>query len=282
MSDETMEGTDRRIRLGKLLSQRGIASRRKAEELIRAGLVSLNGQVVTELGTTVDPAADHIKVDGRTLPPEPPKRYFVLYKPRGMVTTRDGEKGRPSVMDLLEDMNLRVEPVGRLDFNAEGALVLTNDGDLANRLSRPSVSIPKRYLAKVYRTPSESDLAAIERGVTFPEGKSRPAKARVVEQTDTDNAWVEITVTEGGPRIVQRIFGQLGHPVSKLRRESFATISIRGLERGQLRELTKEEISRLEDIANGMAPKRAGRGWRGKGFAKPKKVAERKPRRKSP
>ena len=258
------------VRLGKLIAQRGVASRRGAEALIESGDVTVNGHVIKQPGTTVNPNTDHVRVEGRPLPPEPKKVYLVLYKPRGMTTGPD-EKDRPSVIAMLEGMGLKVDPVGRMEFNTEGALILTNDGDLAYQLTRPHLAVPKRYLAKVYRTPSPKDLAAIERGVNFAEGRSKPAKARVLEQTDKDNAWVEVTVTESGQRVVQRILEQLGHPVSKLRRESYATISIRGMERGQIRELNGEELARLMDVAGGVNPKRAGKNWRKPGFAKPKK-----------
>jgi 23S rRNA pseudouridine2605 synthase len=275
-----MESADRPdatgVRISKLLAQRGVASRRQAEKLVLEGEVTIDGQVVTELGTRVDPDQVRIRVSGEPLPGEPKKVYYLFYKPRGMVTGRDDEHGRQSVRALLDEMNLRVDPVGRLDYNTEGALLLTNDGDLAHQLNQPSLAVPKRYLAKVYRTPSDRDIAAIERGVIFPKGRSRPAKARVIEQTDTENAWVEITITESGPRIVQQILTQLGHPVSKLRRESFATLSIRGMERGQIRELLPAEVSRLKDLAGGVAPKRAGRGWRGPGYAKPSKPRNRR------
>lgn len=275
------ERTDGRVRLGKLIAQRGVASRRGAEQLVADGSVSVNGTVVTEPGTLVNPETDRVRVDGRGLPPEPQRRYFLLYKPRGMVVAKDEEKGRPSVADVLEDLDLRVDPVGRMEFNTEGALLLTNDGDLAHQLTHPSRQVPKRYLCKVYRTPSDRDLMSIQRGVTFSEGgRSQPAKARVLETTGKDNAWVEITITESGQRVVQRILTQLGHPPSKIRRESYATLSIRGMERGQVRELTGEEIARIQDIAEGKAPKRAGRSWRKPGFAKPKPKAKRPGSRK--
>jgi 23S rRNA pseudouridine2605 synthase len=195
-----------------------------------------------------------------------------MYKPRGCITGRDDPQGRPSVFDVLGDLGTKVEPVGRLDFDTEGALVLTNDGDLANALTHPKNQIPKRYLAKVHRSPDERDLTALRDGVFLEDGKTAPAKARVISRTDTENAWVEITVTEGRNRLVRRMLSALGHPVSKLRRESFATLSIRGMERGQVRALTGEEISRLRELALGTRPQRAGRK-RGKGFAKPKPKA---------
>jgi 23S rRNA pseudouridine2605 synthase len=271
------------VRLAKLIAQRGLASRRKAEELIRGGEVSVNGVSVTEVATLVLPT-DRIKVEGRRLPPEPKRVYYLMYKPRGMLTGEDvEEKGRPSLRKLLEELNLRVEPVGRLDFNSEGAVLLTNDGELAHKLSHPSSQVPKRFLVKCYRTPDARDIQLIERGVAFSDGtRSRPAKARVVDTTDKTNAWVEVTITESGQKVVQRILTQLGHPPSKVRRESYATISIRGMERGQIRPLTAQEVSRLRDIAAGIQPKNAGRKWRGEGFARARPKANRGPRKPRP
>jgi pseudouridine synthase len=265
-SPEEAEG---KIRLAKLLAQRGIASRRAAERLIEEGQVTVNGELATGV-VLVDPEVDHVRVEGRPLPPPPRPVYFVLYKPKGCITTRDDPEGRPTVFDLLGDLGTKVESVGRLDFDTEGALLLTNDGDLANALTHPKNQIPKRYLAKVYRTPDDRDLEALRTGVFLDDGKTAPAKARIVERTDTENAWVEITVTEGRNRLVRRMLSTLGHPVSKLRRESFATVSIRGMERGQVRPLTGEEIARLRDLAAGTKPARAGRKSSGKGFAKAK------------
>ena len=231
---EALEGAGARMRLAKLMARRGVASRREAEAMIVAGEVTVNG-VVALVTTQVDPSKDIVKVGGKLLPNPPPKVYFLLYKPRGYITGRDDPEGRPSVLDLLADMPIRVEPVGRLDFDTEGALMLTNDGDLAHQLTHPSHEVPKRYLAKVYRTPNDADLAAIRNGIFLDDGKTAPAKVRLLDTTDKENAWVEITVIEGRYRLIRRLFAQLGHPVSKLRRESFATLSIRGMERGELR-----------------------------------------------
>lgn len=266
------------IRLSKLLAARGVASRREAEELIAEGRVTVNGEVVREV-VPVDPAVDKIRVDGRALPAEPEKVYYLMYKPRGCITGREDPQGRRSVFDLLENLPVRVEPVGRLDFDTEGALLLTNDGELANRLTHPSRKVPKRYLAKVYRTPCERDLRKLREGVYLDDGRTAPAKARVLDATDNGNAWVEITVTEGRYRLIRRMLTQLGHPVAKLRRESFATISVRGLERGQVRRLTASEIKRLQELAAGVKPARAGKK-RGAGFAKPKSDARRRPSRR--
>ncbi|MEQ1565626.1 MAG: pseudouridine synthase [Myxococcota bacterium] len=273
MDDSEVYGgaaADGRVRLAKLLSRRGVASRRAAEKLIEDGHVSVNGEVVTGV-VLVDPDADRIRIDGRPLPSEPDLVYYVMYKPKGCITTRDDPEGRTSVFDVLGELPgvSKIEAVGRLDYDTEGALLLTNDGDLANALTHPKNQVPKRYLAKVYRTPSDRDLTAIREGIFLEDGKTLPARVRVVETTGTENAWIEVTVTEGRNRLVRRMLSTLGHPVSKLRRESFATVTIRGMERGQVRALSGEEIQRLRDLAAGTTPARAGKK-KGKGFAKAK------------
>lgn len=265
MEEETVPAG--KIRLAKLMAQRGVASRRDAERMIDEGDVSVNGEVVTGV-VLVDPEVDHIRIGTRPLPAPQPLVYFLLYKPKGCITGRDDPEGRPSVFDAMGDIGpIKVEPVGRLDFDTEGALILTNDGDLANALTHPKNQVPKRYLAKVYRKPDERDLQAIRDGIFLEDGKTAPAKARIADTTDKTNAWIEITVTEGRNRLVRRMLSKLGHPVSKLRRESFATISIRGMERGQIRTLSGEEVQRLQELAGGVRPQRAGRK-KGKGFAK--------------
>ena len=265
---ELLEGVGARMRVAKLLAKRGVASRREAEGWIAEGQVTVNGELA-EVTTFVDPTTDVVKVNGKPIPAAPPKVYYLMYKPKGYITGRDDPEGRKSVLELLGDTPIRVEPVGRLDFDTEGALLLTNDGDLAHLLTHPSRQIPKRYLVKVYRTPDERDLKAIRDGVFLDDGRTSPARVRVLETTDTENAWLEVTVTEGRYRLIRRMFAQLGHPVSKLRRETFATLTIRGMERGQVRPLTGDEVERLRALAEGRKPQRVAHK-RGKGFAKPK------------
>jgi 23S rRNA pseudouridine2605 synthase len=269
MSEEHMSEAHL-VRLAKLIARRGVASRREAERMIADGEVMVDGQVVkTPIG--VDPRTQVVKVNGQNLPPEPHYVYYVMYKPRGYITGRDDPEGRKGVLDLVDNLPARVEPVGRLDYETEGALLLTNDGELAHQLTHPSRNVPKRYLVKVYRTPDPEKLRLIEEGKVFLEdGPVKNAKARIVESTDSGNTWVEVTVTEGRNRLIRRLFQQLHHPVSKLRRESFATISIRGMERGQVRRLTGAEVQRLHEIAEGKRPQRAGRSLRKKGYALPK------------
>ncbi|MCB9779081.1 MAG: rRNA pseudouridine synthase [Alphaproteobacteria bacterium] len=262
---------DNKERVAKVIAATGLASRREAERLVEDGRVEVNGEVVWHPAHMVDPAVDNVKVDGKPLPEPPPKVYYLLYKPRGYITGRDDPAGRKSVLELAEDLPHRVEPVGRLDFNTEGALILTNDGELANRLTHPSSEVPKRYAVKVWKTPGDKKLDRLRRGVQLDDGRTAPCKIRPLESTDADNTWLEVTVTEGRNRLVRRMFDAIGHPVSKLRRESFATVSIRGMERGQLRPLTGEEIARLQEIGQGKAPAEAGKGFRYKeGFARPK------------
>ena len=270
MSDKpaTPRGAER---LAKVIARAGVASRRGAEQLVESGRVRVNGALVHHPGHPVDPEADKIQIDDRPLPPPAPHAYFVAWKPKGMVTTMDDPEGRTTVQTLLEGLPPGLKPVGRLDFNTEGVLLFTNDGDLAYALTHPKRKVPKRYMAKVWRTPDARTLKRIERGVMLDDGKTAPCRARVVETTDTDNAWVEITVTEGKNHLVRRMLEKVGHPVSKLRRESFATISLRQLDRGRVRALLPEEVARLRDMAAGVEPQVAGRGFRyQKGFARPK------------
>lgn len=259
------------VALARLLAARGLASRRKAERLIFDGLVKVDGRVAEHPAMQVDPETQTIEIDGEGLPEAPPATYYIFFKPRGCITTRSDPDGRRSIFDVLPELPHRVEAVGRLDFDTEGALLLTNDGTLANKLLHPSTEIPKRYAVKVWKTPSERNLENIRNGrVYLEDGRVPPSLVRTLDGTDGGNAWLEITVTEGRNRLIRRLFAQLGHPVSKLRRESFATISIRGMERGQVRSLTAEEIRRLRDLAAGRKPTKAGRLQRKAKWAKPK------------
>ena len=258
-------------RLARLIARSGLASRRAAERLVREGAATVNGHVERDPSAEVDPAADVIRFQGRKVEGRRETQYYLMFKPRGFITSREDPEGRKAVHDLLPKLPARVEPVGRLDFNTEGALLFTNDGDLAHRLTHPSYHVPRRYLAKVYRTPSEVTLNKIRKGIRLEDGRTVPALCRVLESTDTGNAWVEITVYEGRHHLIRRLFAALGHPVSKLRRESFATVSIKGMERGQVRQLRASELERLREITAEKGNTNrisSGRG-RKKGWAKP-------------
>jgi pseudouridine synthase len=258
------------IRIAKLIAGRGLASRREAEEWIREGRVKVNGEVLENPGVLVDPGVDHIRVDGVALPEPQEHVYYLMYKPRGTITSRKDPQGRKSVIDLLGDVETRVEPVGRLDFDTEGALIFTNDGETAHKLTHPSTRVPKRYIAKVWRTPDERTLERLRKGIHLEDGKTAPCKVRILDATDGGNARLEITVTEGRNRLIRRMLQAVNHPVSKLRRESFATLSVRDMERSQVRRLTSEEVRRLKDLAEGRNPTKAGQVRKRKGFAKAK------------
>jgi len=225
----------------------GITSRRKAEEYITEGRVKVNGVVITELGAKADPVKDRIQVDGRNLTtPKGPPLYILLYKPKGYISALSDPLGRPVVTGLVRS-KVRIFPVGRLDYDAEGVLLLTNDGDFSNRLIHPSFSVPKTYLVKVKDVPTQAALDKLERGVWLDDGRTLPAKARLVRKT-TENSWIELTVTEGRNRLVKRMCMAVGHPVAKLKRISFAGVKLGSLKPGQWRPLTENEVERLKNL----------------------------------
>src|SRR5512135_1558495 len=192
-------------RIQKIISAAGITSRRAAEQLILDGRVRVNGQVVTELGTKADASKDHIKVDGKLINPRQPLSYIMLNKPAGYVTTMSDPEGRPTVQDLLKGIRIRVYPVGRLDYNTEGLLLLTNDGDFAHLITHPKHEFPKTYLAKVKGVLDERAIEMLEKGVFLQDGKTAPAKVRKVRKEEA-NSWLEITIHEGRKRQVRRMF----------------------------------------------------------------------------
>ena len=238
-------------RLQKIIAGAGIASRRKAEELITGGRVTVNGQVVTELGSKADPESDHIKVDGKLLHGPERHIYLALNKPRGYVTTVTDPEGRPTVMDLVKHVGERIYPVGRLDFNSEGLLVLTNDGELANFLTLAGSHVPKTYLVKVAGQPQEEDVEKLRHGIRIgnkpgergPRSvRTAPAEVRLLREAD--NPWYEVTLIEGKNRQIRRMFEAIGHHVEKIKRVSYGSLKL-DLEPGEFRELTPQEISAL-------------------------------------
>lgn len=235
-------------RLQKIIAAAGIASRRKAEELIISGHVQVNGQIVTELGTKADPETDHIKVNGKLLHGAQRHVYLLLNKPKGYVTTvRDPEK-RPTVMDLVKGVKGRVYPVGRLDYASEGLLLLTNDGDLAHRLMKAASHVSKTYVVKVAGTPKEEALAKLRAGLSIAtdEGKrvrTSPAAVRVVKEAA--NPWYEITLIEGRNRQIRRMFEAVGHHVEKIKRVRFGPLTL-DVPPGVFRPLTPKEVERLK------------------------------------
>jgi 23S rRNA pseudouridine2605 synthase len=232
-------------RLQKVLARAGIASRRASEALIKAGRVRVNGRVVTELGTKVDPHKDRVEVDGKRLVAEKPV-YYVLHKPREMVTTLDDPEGRATIADLLRRIPERVVPAGRLDYHTSGALLVTNDGDMVDALLRPRASVPKVYAVKLQGHLDVAELDALRNGVTLDDGY-RTKKAEVfVLREERNHTWVQMTLTEGKNRQIHRMGDAIGHRVMRLARQSFAGISIEGLRPGEYRELKRDEVQQLK------------------------------------
>jgi len=248
-------------RLQKILSQAGIASRRRAEEMIVAGRVMVNGQVVTTLGSKADPVRDHIRVDGKLLRGAERHRYFLLNKPRGYVTTVSDPEGRPTVMKFFENMRERVYPVGRLDYQSEGLLLMTNDGELANLLTKAGSGVEKTYLVKVAGRPTEQELERLREGVEIERGEQgservRTSPARVRQVRVGENPWFEVVLMEGRNRELRKMFAAVGHFAEKIRRVGYGPLVL-DVGPGRMRELRPEEVSALRLTAEGkMKPKR--------------------------
>lgn len=236
-------------RLQKILAQAGVASRRKCEEMILAGKVEVNGELVTTLGTKVDPETDIIKVSGRLIRGEN-KIYLMFNKPKGVITSASDPKGRKVVTDYLKGITERVYPVGRLDYDTEGLLLLTNDGEFANLLTHPKHHVPKTYHATVKGIPHGTALDKLKAGIKLEDGMTAPAE---VEYKDIDEekkeAVISITIHEGRNRQVRRMFDAISHPVIRLKRISFGDILLQNLKRGSYRHLTKDEINHLQQMA---------------------------------
>ena len=250
-------------RLQKIIAAAGLASRRKAEELITSGMVSVNGQIVTELGTKADLEHDHIRVNGKLLHGAEHHVYLLMNKPKGYVTTVRDPEGRPTVMDLLRGIRARVYPVGRLDYASEGLLLLTNDGELAHRLMKASSHVAKTYVVKVAGTPETEGLEKLRRGLMIPAenriipkgvrnaGKPQrvrtaPAKIRLVRESE--NPWFEVTLTEGKNRQIRRMFEEIGHHVEKIKRVRYGPLSL-DLPPGEFRRLSIGEVEKLKAAA---------------------------------
>ncbi len=237
-------------RLQKAMARLGITSRRKAEEMITEGRVRIDDKVVTKLGTKIDVRTERLEVDRKKISSsKPDPTYILLYKPKGYISALTDPQRRPVVTDLIKKkFKRRVYPVGRLDFDAEGVLLLTDDGDLSYRLTHPKHEVDKTYLVKVRNIPSEAVLKKLRRGVYLEDGRTRPSKVRFVKETK-ENAWIEITVSEGRNRLIKRMCASVGHPVSKLKRTVFAGIKLTRLKSGEFRFLTEREIDRLQELA---------------------------------
>jgi 23S rRNA pseudouridine2605 synthase len=239
------------IRLQKILSQAGIASRRAAETLIAEGRVTVNGETIREMGTKADPAADDIRVDGRRVKPAQRHRYILLYKPAGYLSTRADPRRRKTVIDLLGHVREYVYPVGRLDYDTEGLILLTNDGDLAARLTHPRHGVERTYEAHVAGMPDEDALGRLRSGIPLDGHRTLPADVALLNKGRRDaNGVLLLTIREGRNRQVRRMCEAVGHPVAKLTRTRFGPISDRQIAPGEWRDLTAAEIKQLRDLAS--------------------------------
>lgn len=246
-------------RLQKLIARAGIASRRASEQLILDGEVTVNGRVVTELGSKADPAEDHIKVRGKLILFKDDPVYAMLHKPKSYVTTLSDPEGRPTILDLIKGIRGRVFPVGRLDFDTEGLLLLTNDGELANGLMHPSRAVAKVYAVKIKGKATDEEIARLAAGgIYIGPGRSAPCRVRRMRAAE-QNEWLEITLHEGKKRQIRVMLQRLGHSVSKLIRTSYAGIPLGNLPRGECRLLTSGEVSRLKAVASAKPPARASK-----------------------
>ena len=247
------------VRLQKIISAAGIASRRAAEKLITEGRVQVNGETVTELGTKADPDIDDIRVDERRVKQPQRHRYFLLNKPRGYVTTRSDPEHRPTVLDLLKGVREYVYPVGRLDFDSEGLLILTNDGDLAATLTHPSHEVERVYEAQVLGVPDQHDLDRLSRGIVIDGRRTAPAQIELLRdrRTEGDTSVLRVTIHEGRTRQVRKMADAIGHPVRTLRRTRIGPIADKNLRLGSYRELTTEEVRKLKHAGRRSQPKSA-------------------------
>lgn len=235
-------------RLQKIIAKAGIASRRAAEGLILAGRVTVDGQTITELGGRYDSSRQRICVDGKPLTFAEPKVYFLLNKPKGYLSTAKDERGRRTVLDLLPEVKERVYPLGRLDNNTEGLLLISNDGNLMNGLLHPRYRVNKTYIARVAPIPTEKSLDKLRQGIKLEDGLTAPAVVKLLD-TAADEAKVEITIHEGRNRQVRRMFAAIGSDVRALKRVKFAELTLTGVKRGHYRALTDAEVAELYHIA---------------------------------
>jgi 23S rRNA pseudouridine2605 synthase len=254
-------------RLQKVLARAGIASRRKAELLIAAGRVQVNNRTVTEMGLKVEPRRDLVRVDGKLIAEPESHVYYLLYKPAGVVTTLSDPQGRPTVKDHLGGLHERVFPVGRLDYDAEGALVITNDGELAQALTRKRSGARRTYLAKVHGVPDDKVIERLRKGVRIEGGYARPREVHLFERAEK-NTWLRFVIGEGKPHMVKRMCEAVGHPVQRLFRAEFAGLSVGGMRPGERRPITGQELKALLETAEGkeraappveLPPRRHGR-----------------------
>jgi pseudouridine synthase len=243
-----------KIRLQKFLSRAGITSRRQAEQMIVQGLVSVNGQVVTKLGTKIDPDKDVVFCQGERVG-RPPQKFttILLYKPKGCLSTLSDPQGRPTVKQLIAGIPQRLFPVGRLDFNSEGLLLLTNDGELAQALIHPRHQVEKLYLVKLQGIPDHTKIKRLRQGIKLKQGRTAPARVNMLTTTKS-NCWLEIVLREGKNRQIRRMAEAIGHNVLKLKRVGLAFLDLEGLAPGQYRLLSSQETEALKELGHKLPP----------------------------
>ena len=237
-------------RLQKFLAEAGVASRRKAEELIQAGRVQVNGKTIKEMGCKIDSAKDKVVFDGRLVKKEQAEKvYIMLHKPEGYVTTAKEQFGRPAVLDLIHGVKERIFPVGRLDYDTSGLLLLTNDGELTYKLTHPKHDVDKTYIAKLYGVPDTMDLQKFRRGVVIDGRRTRPAKIQILEK-DKEQRYctVEIIIHEGKNRQVRKMCEAIKHPVAQLKRVAIGELLLGNLKKGTYRHLTEKEMKYLQKL----------------------------------
>lgn len=240
-------------RLHKIIATAGITSRRNAEKLITEGRVSVNNVVVNKLGEKADAVKDVIRIDGKIISLEKTKYYIILNKPAGFVTTLHDPEGRPTVVDLISDVPERVYPVGRLDYDSRGLLIMTNDGDFAQKVQHPRFQKPKIYKVKIQGHLSKEELKQLGRGIKLPDGVFKPENLRIEKYNDK-SCWLRLTLREGKNRIIRRGFEAAGHRVAHLLREAIGELTLGALKEGEWRYLTGKEISQL--VVNTISQKR--------------------------
>jgi 23S rRNA pseudouridine2605 synthase len=247
-------------RLQKIIARAGFASRREAETMIREGRVTVNGRVVTELGTKAESTSDHVKVDGKLITRPEDHRYILFNKPRGVMTTLVDPQKRPTVMDFIKGIRERIFPVGRLDFQSEGLIILTNDGELAFNVAHPSQGSVKTYNVKVRGVPEERIVDKLRRGITIDGRRTLPCDIDRIRTTgrneDEGNSWFAVKLREGRTQQIRKMFKAVGHPVSKLKRVAIGPISDNSLQPGEWRELEPREVKMLATMKEPLQPKR--------------------------
>jgi 23S rRNA pseudouridine2605 synthase len=235
------------VRLQKVIARSGLVSRRAAETLIQEGRVTVNGETVTVLGTCIDPNRDHVKVNGRHLKPQPPDLFLMLHKPAGYVSTMNDPLNRPAIAALLDTGSIRTFPVGRLDCDSEGLLLLTNNGEIAQACLHPRNHVTKTYLVKIKGSLENEDMTKLKKGLLLKDGPTAPAHVRRIRQSEA-NSWIEMTIIEGRNHQVKRMLECVGHPVLKLKRIKFGPLALGDLPIGSSRYLTDEEANALRAL----------------------------------